>query len=198
MENLTYWISQYGYFGIFALLVLGIAGLPVPDEWLLTFAGFLVYKQKLHPLPTFMAAFVGSMCGITFSYTIGRSLGFYVIRKYGHLLHITKQREDLVHEWFARLGTWTLLFGYFIPGVRHLTAVVAGASKLRPLLFAMFAYTGALFWVTTFVSIGYFFGDKWTQVLAEIQDHIVTLTWIALGLLAIYLSARYWRRRKKA
>jgi membrane protein DedA with SNARE-associated domain len=31
---------------------------------------------------------------------------------------------------------------YFIPGVRHLAAVVLGASLLPPTVFARFAYTG--------------------------------------------------------
>ena len=44
MEIITQWISHYGYFGLFSLLMLGIVGLPVPDETLLTFAGYLVVE----------------------------------------------------------------------------------------------------------------------------------------------------------
>jgi len=197
METITYWIGQYGYFGIFSLLVLGIVGLPVPDEWLLTFAGFLIFKQKLHPLPTVLAALLGSTCGITVSYILGRSLGLYLIHKYGPLIHITQERLDWVHDWFARVGTWGLLFGYFIPGVRHLTALVAGTSKLRPLLFAVFAYTGACLWVGTFISVGYFFGEKWNWVLAQVESHLDVSIWIALGLLAIYLFVRYRFKKPK-
>src|SRR6516225_10416948 len=68
------WIAQHGYAGIFSLLVFGIVGLPVPDEWLLTFSGYLVYKRTLLFLPTFGAAFLGSACGITVSYLLGRVL----------------------------------------------------------------------------------------------------------------------------
>ncbi len=195
MDLIAHWISHYGYFAIFSLLVLGIVGLPVPDEWLLTFAGYLVYKQKLNPVATFAAAFLGSACGITISYAIGRSLGFYLIRKYGPWLHVTPDRVESVHVWFGRLGTWTLLLGYFIPGVRHLTALVAGTSRLRPLLFALFAYCGAVLWVGTFISIGYFFGDKWTEVLGRIQAHLSVLTLIVLGLVAVYLFVRYVLRK---
>ena len=38
------WIAQYGYLGIFFLLIFGIVGLPVPDEWLLVLSGYLVFK----------------------------------------------------------------------------------------------------------------------------------------------------------
>jgi membrane protein DedA with SNARE-associated domain len=42
----------------------GIVGLPVPDEWLLTFSGYLVFKNTLSFVPTFFAAFLGSACGL--------------------------------------------------------------------------------------------------------------------------------------
>jgi membrane protein DedA with SNARE-associated domain len=88
-----------------------------------------------------------------------------------------------------------LLFGYYVPGVRHLTAIVAGTSKLRPFTFGVFAYTGACLWVVTFVSIGYVFGEKWSQVLNEIQDHLDVALWIAAGLLVMFFMLRYAFRK---
>src|SRR5438067_9158429 len=55
------WITQYGYFAIFCLLVLGIVGLPVPDETLLTFSGYLVFKGHFGFLPTVASAYAGSI-----------------------------------------------------------------------------------------------------------------------------------------
>jgi membrane protein DedA with SNARE-associated domain len=81
--------------------------------------------------------------------------------------------------------------------VRHLTAIAAGTSKLRPLIFGAFAYTGACLWVGTFISVGYFFGERWTQVLDQIESHLGTAIGIALGLLAIYLYLRYRSKRLK-
>ena len=43
-QQVLAWIAQYGYLAIFCLLVFGIVGLPVPDETLLTFTGYLVFK----------------------------------------------------------------------------------------------------------------------------------------------------------
>ena len=74
---------QYGYGALFALLVAGIVGLPVPDETLLTLAGFLVYKGKFELIPMLLAGFLGSACGITVSYLIGRTAGIYTIHKFG-------------------------------------------------------------------------------------------------------------------
>ncbi len=195
METIAHWVSQYGYTAIFLLLVLGIVGLPVPDESLLTFAGYLVYKKNLSLFPTYLSAFFGSVCGITISYILGRSLGLYVLHHYGRFFHITQAQIDKVHAWFDRFGTWTLVAGYFIPGVRHFTAVVAGSSELSPLHFALFAYSGALLWITTFISLGYFFGDEWSHVLKQVQHHLDIAAWGAVIVIVFWLI---WRFRKRA
>ncbi len=198
METISHWISQYGYFGIFSLLVLGIVGLPVPDETLLAFAGFLVFRQELHPIPTFLAAFLGSGCGITVSYILGRSLGLLVLRRFGSVFHLTPERVEGVHDWFARVGTWGLLFGYFIPGIRHLTAIVAGTSRLRPIKFALFAYAGAGVWVATFISVGYIFGNEWRPVKDRIESHLGGAALAAFGLVVLFAVIRYrsqWGKR---
>ena len=67
METGFDWISRYGDPAIFLLLMLGIFGLPVPDETLLTFAGYLCFKGKLGLGTTYLAAFLGSVCGISIS-----------------------------------------------------------------------------------------------------------------------------------
>lgn len=182
-ETAFHWIVQHGYTGIFSLLVFGIVGLPVPDEWLLTFSGYLVFKQTLHFVPTFVAAFLGSSCGITVSYTLGRLFDTFVLVKYGRFIHITPARMARVHNWFERFGRWTLFIGYFVPGVRHLTGYVAGASELGMPNFALFAYSGAFCWAAIFISFGYFLGEKWERVLETM--HSTKLLLIGLGILAI-------------
>ena len=43
MEGVFEWVARYGYAGIFLALVLGIVGLPIPDETLLVFCGYLKF-----------------------------------------------------------------------------------------------------------------------------------------------------------
>ena len=191
-EIAFHWIGQHGYAGIFSLLIFGIVGLPVPDEWLLTFSGYLVFKRTLLFIPTFGAAFLGSACGITVSYTLGRIFDTYVLLKYGSYIHITPERLERVHSWFERRGRWTLLVGYFIPGVRHLTGYVAGASELSFSNFALFAYTGAFAWAAVFITLGYVLGEEWNRVLQSIDKTkfltialaaVVVLGWLVFGYL---------------
>jgi membrane protein DedA with SNARE-associated domain len=193
MESVFHLISQYGLIALFFLLVLGIVGLPVPDETLLAFSGYLIFKGHFRYLPTVAAAYAGSICGITISYTIGRTGGIYLIHKYGSYVHLTPERLDRVHMWFERMGRWALFFGYFMPGVRHFTAIVAGSSQLEPHVFARFAYAGGLAWVLTFVSLGYFLGEQWSRIAAEVHG---VLLWITLVLIAAAL-AYWWLRRGK-
>lgn len=193
MESLLHWVSVYGYAGIFTLLLLGIVGLPVPDETLLTLTGYLIYRGELHLLPAFGAALGGSLCGITISYALGHTAGLYLVEKYGPRFHFTAERLEQVHAWFRRIGRWTLTVGYFIPGVRHFTAYVAGASKLEAPMFALYAYAGALLWCTTFIGLGYFLGERWDSVSG--QAHRIALVGCAVAAVAGGMIF-WWRRRR--
>src|SRR5262245_43452131 len=190
------WVLRHGYVGIFSLLVFGIVGLPVPDEWLLPFSGYLVFNRTLALLPTFAAAFLGSSCGITVSYTLGRLFDTYVLVKYGWVFHLTPQRLARVHSWFERRGRWTLLVGYFIPGVRHLTGYVAGASELSYGNFALFAYTGAFCWAATFITLGYILGEQWNRVLQSLHETKVLTIGVAVAVILAYLAYRYLHGRR--
>ena len=89
MEIVLGWVEEYRYTGIFSLLMLGIIGIP-PDEGLLAFAGYLAYRGDLRLVPTLTVSFLGSVCGITMSYGLGRFLGNYLLRAYGPYLGLTR------------------------------------------------------------------------------------------------------------
>jgi membrane protein DedA with SNARE-associated domain len=189
------WITQYGYLAIFSLLMLGIVGLPVPDETLLAFTGYLVFKGNLSLPLALASAFAGSACGITISYYLGRTFGIALVHRYGRYVRITEDHVNHAHAWFERVGHWGLTFGYFVPGVRHLTAYAAGMSGVAPHQFALFAYSGGALWVATFVSIGFFLGERWQSVENDIHHYAVVFTIAAAVLLAGYLAWRKWFRK---
>ncbi len=195
-EVILQWVAHHAYGGVFCLLVFGIIGLPVPDELLLTYLGFLVYRGDVQFAPAIASAFLGTMCGISLSYLLGRTLGLGILHRYGKYLRITPEMLHRTHDWFERSGKWSLTFGYFVPGVRHLTAYAAGAAELEPHEFAAFAYTGGAFWVLTFVSLGYFLGDAWLRVLEKFHRGALIATGIAaVAALLYYLVWRIMRRR---
>ena len=196
LETVILWITQYGYIALFFLLMLGIVGLPIPDETIMVFSGYLIQRGTFHAGPTWITAFCGSICGITLSYMIGRTLGLTVVTRYGRYIRFTPDRLEYVLKWFERAGHWALFIGYYIAGVRHFSAVVAGTSGLKWPSFALFAYGGAAVWVTTFLTIGYFVGEKW-EVMAEQVHH--NLRWVsvaALSVAALYGLYRWWSIRR--
>lgn len=186
-EFLMNLLVNYGSIVLFVLLALGIIALPVPEETLMIVAGAFM-QQGLLSIPfTFLAALAGSICGISVSYWIGRTGGFYLLHKYGGWAGITEAKTAKVKEWFHHFGKWALSVGYFIPGVRHLTGVVAGMTALEFPYFALYAYTGALAWVTTFIGIGYFFGEVGISFLQKTEITSETLLILAVILVLIYL-----------
>jgi len=193
LEQLQPLIAHYGYVGIFLFLMLGIIGLPIPDETLLTLVGYLVFKGTLEPIPSFSSAFVGTACGITTSYAIGRFGGRRFLRRFGRRLHIAPDRVSRVRTWFQRRGRWSLTLGYFIPGVRHLIAIIAGSSGLEIPAFALFAYAGALIWSGVFITAGYYLGEEWAIFPEMIRRIAIGLFIFALLGLVMYLALR--RRR---
>ncbi len=172
--------------------MLGIVGLPVPDETLLMFCGYLIWRGRLHPVATFCAGLGGSACGISLSYFLGRTFGHRVANRYGKYVGLTSERLERVHRWFDRMGSWLLAAGYFIPGVRHCSALVAGMSELRYLTFALFAYSGAALWVASFLSLGFLVGENWQQASALVDRYALLLS---IG--AVFLVAAWWIIRKK-
>jgi membrane protein DedA with SNARE-associated domain len=191
MESILQWISHYGYAGLFAALMLGIAGLPIPDETFLVFCGYLISRGRMHWAPAFLTGLCGSVCGISLSYFIGRTGGSVLVARYGKYIHLTPKRIERVHSWFQRAGEWVLTFGYFILGVRHFTALVAGMSGLEFGVFARFAYPGAALWVATFLTIGYLVGDHWQAAMAVVHRYsLIVAAVVLLAAVAWWFVAR--------
>ncbi|HHY74791.1 MAG TPA: DedA family protein [Bacillus bacterium] len=193
--HFIYLLEHYGYFGITFVLILGIVGLPIPDEVLLTFIGYNVFQGKLSYVSSLGSAFIGAIIGISISYFLGIKLGVPFLHKFGPRLHITEKRIETTHRLFEKFGPYLLFFGYFIPGVRHITAYLAGINAMSYKKFALFAYTGAVFWGFVFITLGRILGGNWHRVeftISQYRVYIILLLFIVI-IIAIYL---YWRKGK--
>jgi membrane protein DedA with SNARE-associated domain len=184
LEPIDLFLAHYGYFAIFALLMLGIVGPLIPDETILVLSGIAVHRGQLHFSTTIAVAFAGSLCGITLSYLLGRSGVIYILERYEPLNRWVGRHIPQVEVWFQRYGKWTLFFGYFLAGVRHFTALTAGMSKLRFRTFTAYAYPGGLVWVVCFVSIGYYLGAEW-EVLARKWNRGILLAAAVVAVIAL-------------
>lgn len=188
-------LARYGAPVLFLAQMFGIFGLPIPDEFLLTIAGMLVRRGTLNGVVTLAAAIAGSMAGITLSYSLGRIVGFRILHR---IPGVDQESIARAQVWFARFGKWLLTFGYFIPGVRHVTAIIAGSMPLEYEVFAAYAYPGAVLWSTTFVAVGYYAGHRWVHAAGIVRTHVTIVALVALvtGLaVAVYVLAR---RRERA
>jgi membrane protein DedA with SNARE-associated domain len=197
METGFEWIVRHEYGALFVLLILGIVGLPVPDETLLVFAGYLSFKGTLQLELSVASAFLGSACGISLSYVLGRFVGLPVLIKFGPLLHLRPEHLAHVHRWVERWGKYSLLLAYFIPGYRHLAALVMGASLLQPTVFARFAYAGALLWSASFIGLGYVAGEEWQQLIPLLHRTFIAAMLLGLVVLASAIALLLLRRTLK-
>jgi len=181
------WVARYGLVALFALLMFGIAGIPLPDEVMLSFAGGLAAtgNYNMDYVSTLLTAFLGASCGITCSYVLGRTAGLGVVRKWGKYLHLTEERLNRVHEWYEhKKGRWALVFCIYAPVFRHVVAIVAGTSRMRLGEFVVLAWSGVLMWVATFITLGYFSAEYWVRMGPTV--HYILLVG-SLGIGAIIL-----------
>jgi membrane protein DedA with SNARE-associated domain len=91
------------------------------------------------------------------------------------------------------------MIGYFIPGIRHLIALVAGSTAMDYRVFALFAYSGAIFWSALFIGAGYSFGEGWAEFPELMRKLAIGVSGAALlgfGVFAFIRSRREKRKRQ--
>lgn len=190
---LIHYITQYGYVGLYLILGISILGIPIPDETLLIFVGFLTYSGKLNPVLAILSAAAGSATGITVAYLLG---SFFQQKALNHLKkHAGAGRLEKVLNWYHKHGGKLLTIGYFIPGVRHLSGYIAGLSRLNYRNFAVFAYLGAALWTSLFIILGRLLGSQWESLLPLVHSYALMVVIIALIIaVAFYLLYRNHHR----
>ncbi len=187
-------LIRHGAPVLFLAQVFGIFGLPIPDELLLTAAGALVLSGHMSATAALSAAIGGCLAGITLSYGVGRGIGFSVLQR---SLRVHTSALARAQEWFEEFGGWLLAFGYFIPGVRHVTAIAAGSAGLNFSCFARYAYPGGVGWCLVFLGIGYYAGDHWRELVPFARAHWAIVIGAAVCALAIGTVFRRAARRRK-
>lgn len=190
MDMMKEFIIQYGYFGVFFTLVAGILGIPIPDEVLLISLGYLSYIEYLHIIPTIIVALIGSFVGMSLSYFLGIKLGAPFLEKYGPRFYLTIKRQNHVSQLLKIHGNWIVLFGFFIPGVRHLTGYLSGIIRLQYSTYAFLTAIGSLVWVPLFILSGFALGLRWLEIRENVFAHKMLYMSVFFSLL-ILLTVTY-------
>lgn len=159
-EKIWSYLAQYGVYGLFLGLILEFLGIPFPGEAALMLAGFWASRNQFSLFTVLGAAWAGSACGSLLAYLLGRYLGHPFLFRFGRYVFITPRKIVWVRRWFRRYRGATLLLGRFVPGVRPLSAYVAGITRMPFLLFLPLSLLGALLWCATFILVGYLVGGS--------------------------------------
>jgi membrane protein DedA with SNARE-associated domain len=193
---LHYFIDHFGYIGIMIVLMLGIVGMPIPDELLLTYIGYRISTGSMSYPIAFVFSFIGAIAGISISYYLGVKLGLPFLQKIGPKIHITEKRIEQTKALFAKLGPSLLFICYFIPGIRHLAAFLAGFNAYDRKKFMLYAYSGAFVWIFTFLTIGNYLGNNWVMI-KQYMDEYRTFFMIVFILLICLLTIYWFYQQKK-
>lgn len=190
-DHLLGLVFHYSYLGLFAAMALGLFGLPVPDEVLLTAAGFQISQGGMKLGWTMLAAIAGSVFGMSASYALGRLLGFPLLRKYGKHFGLTEGRLERHGKLMAKWGQAVILLGYFVPGLRHVTALLSGVGRRPYPAFALYAAMGALLWTSVYELAGSLLGEHWREVTKLVRGDSLALL---AGAFLLAIGALLWRR----
>jgi len=202
VQTVMWALSNYGYIALFMLLALGIIGIPVPDETLMVFVGSLTVNGPFQYTLAFAVCLAGSMTGMFISYIVGRRVGKPLLDRYGKKLKLTPKRVERTERWFQKYGSWSIVFGYFVPGLRHLTCYLAGMSRMKWTTYLFAAGSGALLWVATFLTIGHIVGNHWRDAVRWLHSKGNPILFGGLVVLAVggtitYFIIRYRMRTNK-
>lgn len=176
---------QIGYSLLGALIFGESAGLPIPGETALLVAAGLAAAGHLH-LPFVIAvAALAAIAGDTLGYWLGRRGGRAFLLRDGLGARHRRRAVERADGFFARHGSAAVFIGRWIPGVRYMAALMAGATRMPWKRFAVANAAGAIVWATT------------VSILASIAGPAGTFAFSGAGLLVAAAAAAVgWKRRR--
>jgi membrane protein DedA with SNARE-associated domain len=193
MANIVDWaadvIDTVGPVGVTGLIALESIFPPIPSEAILLLEGFLVGQSKLSWFSAIVASTIGSVIGAWFLYGVGAMVGEDRMERLltfcGRFLGFRRSDIDRANDWFERRGSWVIVLGRLVPGVRSMVSLPAGANRMPLVRFTLLTAAGSLVWNVVWIAIGYQLGDRW----ADAQKWADRFQYVAVGAV---LSAFVW------
>lgn len=194
-RRVTGLIRQFGYPGLFGLLVAENLFPPIPSEAILPVAGFLADRGEMGFALAVVAATLGSVVGALILYGVARHGGRPVVLRHGRLLHVTERELDRAEAWFARFGDAVVLGARVVPLARSVVSLPAGCLRMGVVRFTVLTAIGSALWNTALVGAGWWLGHEWERVaeLVGSASRVVLVAAVVAGVAAVV-----WLVRRRA
>ena len=184
-------VDKLGYFGIFVGMAVESSFIPFPSEVLLIPAGALVALAKMKFLPIIVLAILGSLFGAEINYVLGYYLGRRgvnkLVKKYGKIFLINKEKLNNADNYFKENGKVTIFIGRLIPGIRQIISIPAGFAKMDQKEFLTYTALGSGIWSLILIYLGYFFGGNMAVIKQNENIIILIVLLITFILILIYM-----------
>jgi membrane protein DedA with SNARE-associated domain len=202
VNETAHFVRDAGLPGVFALMAIGSACIPIPSEVVMLFAGFAVADpgqsashHHMTMLGIVLAGLLGTMVGSWVTYAVGRGGRLELLERHGGKVHIGPGQIERADRWFQRHGEATVLFGRLIPLLRAFVSLPAGVARMPLARFTIFSLIGSLPWVLGLGLAGDALGSNWTSVRKgfEYVDYAIVAV-VVVGI--VYALVRRRRARR--
>jgi len=193
VQFITSTISALGYGGIFVLMILESALIPIPSEIIMPFSGFLVSAGKMGAVAVILAGSFGNLVGSIATYFLGIKLGRAFLIKYGKYILFRPHHLIFTEQLFHKYGERIVFVGRLLPVVRTYISLPAGIGRTNFFKFVVYTLAGSLIWNTMLTYAGIQLGHNWKHIdqYSRYLDIIAIVAVIAFVIWIIY-------NRKKA
>lgn len=185
---------QYGYWIVFAGILLDNAGLPLPGELLLIAFGAFTRTGDLDLGLGLLVASAAAMSGDSIGYWLGRLGGDRLLHAYCRVTLGSGKCVQKAVAFYHRRGPVAVIFGRFVIGVRVFLFPLAGSARLPFLRFLLFDSVGATIWAGFFILAGYSVGWQLEPVHQGYRAGSAILAVVLVVGFATYLMMKLYRR----
>jgi len=184
-------ITGLGYWGVFIMMGIESACIPLPSEVIMPYGGYLVYKHPGAYSIWLMgvAGAAGCVWGSIVAYWAGKCGGRPFVEKYGRYILIRHKDLDKADAWFKRHGDAAIFFGRLLPVVRTFISFPAGVSGMNFGRFVIYTFMGSLPWCIALGWVGLALGEQWDVRLRPYfhrADAVIGIVIVALLALYVY------------
>ena len=179
-------IGNLGYLGIFLLMTIESAGIPIPSEVIMTYGGFMAAPGGiLHVIAVAVIGSLGTGLGSAIGYFIGAWGGKPFVDKYGKFIGVNSNKMLRAERWFCKYGEAACIYTRLLPVVRTIVNVPAGLLNMDFKKFMAYSMLGAFPWCMVLAFVGYILGENWESILGA--SHVLTVA--VLGIVAVIVVA---------